>query len=83
MHLGQPRFKYSTCGPLTKSKERKQKFKGREYSRYILQIELDKACFQHDMASGNFKDLPRRTASDKVLSNKAFDISKNPKYDGY
>ena len=43
----------------------------------------DKACFQHDMAYGDFKDLPRRTASDKVLCNKAFNIDLNSKYDGY
>ena len=35
------------------------------------------------MAYGNFKDLARRTASDKVLRDKAFNIAKNPKYDGY
>ena len=35
------------------------------------------------MAYGDFKDLPRRTASDKILHDKAFDIAKNPKYDGY
>ena len=47
------------------------------------QNELDKTCFRHDMTNGNFKDLPRKTASDKVLHNKAFIIAKNPKYDGY
>ena len=41
---------------------------------------LAKACFQHDMAYGEFKDLKRRRASDKVLWDKTF---KNPKYDGY
>ena len=45
--------------------------------------EFDKACFQHDMAYRDFKDLKRRTASDKVLRNKAINITKNPKYDGY
>ena len=35
------------------------------------------------MAYGDFKDLVRRTASDKVLRDKAFNIAKNPKYDGY
>ena len=40
-------------------------------------------CFQHDMASGDFKDLERKTASDKVLRDKAFNIAKNSKYDGY
>ena len=35
------------------------------------------------MAYGDFKYLARRTASDKVLRDKAFNIAKNPKYDGY
>ena len=39
--------------------------------------------FQHDMAYGDFKDLNRRTVDDKVLRDKAFNIAKNPKYDGY
>ena len=49
----------------------------------IYQNEIDKACFQHDMTYGDFKDLPRRTASDKVLSDKAINIAKMLKYDGY
>ena len=49
----------------------------------IYQNELDKACFQHDKTYGDFKDLPRRTASDKVLSDKAINIAKMLKYDGY
>ena len=49
----------------------------------IYQNELDKVCFQHDMTYGDFKDLPRRTASDKVLSDKAINIAKMLKYDGY
>ena len=52
-------------------------------SRYIYRNELDKACFQHDMAYGNFKDLARRTAADKVLRDKTFNIAKDPKFDGY
>ena len=44
---------------------------------------MDKACFQHDMAYGKYKDLKRRTESDKVLKDKAFAIASNPKYDGY
>ena len=43
---------------------------------------MDKSCFQHDMAYGDFKDLKRRTQSDKVLKDKAFSIAINPKYDG-
>ena len=83
MHLRQPGFTYSACGPLTKNKQRIQKFKETGDSRYIYRYELDKACFQHDMAYGDFKDLARRTASDKVLRNKAFNFAKNPKYNGY
>ena len=45
--------------------------------------ELDKACFQHDMPYGDSKDLTGRIASDKILHDKAFNIAKNPKYDGY
>ena len=47
-----------------------------EVSRY-------KVCFQHDMSYGDFEDLQRRTASDKVLRDKAFNIAKNPKCDEY
>ena len=83
IHLKQRRFTYSTCGPFTKNKERIQKFKETGDSRYIYKNELDKACFQHDMAYGDFKDLAKRTASDKVLRDKAFKIASNPKYDGY
>ena len=50
---------------------------------YIYKNELDKACFQHDMAYGDFKDLERKTKSDKILKDKAFEIANNPKYDGY
>ena len=83
MHLKQPGFTYSACGPFTKNRERIQKFKRPEDTNYIYKNELDKACFQHDMAYGDFKDLKGRTASDKVLRDKAFNIAKNPKYDGY
>ena len=83
MHLKQPAFTYSACGPLTKNKERIQTFKETGDTSQIYKNKLAKACFQHDMASGNFKDLKRRTASDKILGDKAFNIAKNPKYDGY
>ena len=78
-----PGFTYSACRPFTKNKERIQKNKQTEGLRYIYQNELEKACFQHDMAYGEFKDLTRRTASDKIFRDKIFNIAKNPKYDGY
>ena len=83
MHLKQPGFTYSACGPFTKNKERIRKFKEAGDTSYIYKNELDKACFQHVMAYGDFKDLKRRTFYDKVLRDKAFNIAKNPKYDGY
>ena len=66
MHLRQPQFTYSACVPFTKNKERIQKFKETGNSRYIYRNELDKACFQHDMVYGDFKDLAKRTATYKV-----------------
>ena len=83
MHLKQPGFTYSACGPFTKNKERIQKFKETGDTSYIYKNELDKACFQHDMAYRDFKYLKRRTFSDKVLRDKTFNIAKSPKYDGY
>ena len=71
------------CGPFTKNKEKIQKLEETGDTKYIYRIELEKACFQHDIAYGHFKDLARRTAADKVLRNKAFNIPKNSKYDRY
>ena len=83
MLLKEPVFAYSTCGTFTKNKERIHKFKETENSRYIYQNESDKAYLQHNMVFGDFKDLPRRTTSDKVLRDKTFNIAKNSKYHGY
>ena len=76
MHFVQPGFTYNVLGPFTKNKKRIQKFKEIGDSRYIYQI-------QHNMAYGNVKDLTRRTASGKILRDKAFNVAKNPKYYGY
>ena len=50
---------------------------------YVYKNELDKACFVHDAAYSDSKDFTKRTVADKILKNKAFDIAKDPKYDGY
>ena len=73
-HLKQPGFTYSGCGSFTKNKEQIQKFKEIGHTSYIYKNELDKACFQHDIAYGDFKNLKRRTFSDKVLRDKASNI---------
>ena len=83
MHLRQPGFTYSACGPFTKNKERIQKFKETGDTSYIYKNELDKACFQYNMAYGDFKDLAKRTAADKVLKDKALKIAGDQKYDEY
>ena len=83
MHLRQPQFTYSACGPFTKDKQRIQKFKEIGDTKYIYRNKLDKACFAHDAAYSDSKDLTKRTVADKVLKNKAFNIAKDPKYDGY
>ena len=61
VHLRQPQFTYSACGPFTKHKQRIQKF----------------------AAYSDSKDLTKRTAADKIVRKKAFNIAKDPKYDGY
>ena len=66
MQLKQPGLSFCACGPFTKSKEQIQKFKETGDTNYIYKNEFDNACFQHDMANGDFKDLKRRTFSDKV-----------------
>ena len=83
IHLSQPQFVYSACGPFTRHKERIKKFEQIGDTRYIYRNELDKACFQHDSAYADHKDLINRTEADKVLRDKACNIASNPKYDGY
>ena len=79
MHLKQPGFTYSPCGPFTKKKKELKNFKKQKIQNIFDELELDKACVQHDMAYGDFKNLGRRTASDKCLRDKAFNIAKDPK----
>ena len=73
--LSKPEFIYSGCVPFTKNNQRIQKVKETRDSRHIYQSELDYAL---STRYDHFKYLPRRTASDKVLRNKAFNIAKNP-----
>ena len=87
MHLKQPGFTYSTKKEqrkqFTKNKERIEKFMQTGNTYFIYRNELDKACFQHDMAYGKSKDLAKRTQSDKVVRDKEFKVSTDPKCDGY
>ena len=83
MHLRQPRFVYSACGPFTRHKERIKEFKRTGDTRYMYINELDKTCFQHDSAYADHKDLINRTEADIVLRDKAYDIASNPENNGY
>ena len=86
MHLRQPQFVYSACGPFTRhlnELKRIKKFKQTGDTRYIYRNKLDKARFQHDSAYADHKDLINRKKSDKVLRDKVYDIATNPEYDGY
>ena len=74
MHLRQPGFTYSPCGPFTRNKQRIQKFMQTRDTNYIYRNEMDKDCFQHDMAYSKYKDLEKRTQSDKYLKEKTFAI---------
>ena len=76
MHLKQPQFTYSACGPFTKHKQRIQKFKKTGDINYIYKNE-------YAAAYSDSKDLTKRTVADKILRDKAFNIAKDPKYDGY
>ena len=79
MHLRQPDLRIVLVDQLQKIKNELKKFKEAGDSRYIYRNELDKACFQHDMAYGDFKDLNGRTFVDKVLGKITFDIAKDPR----
>ena len=83
MHRKQPGFTYSAFGPVTKSRKRIEKFMQTGNTDFIYKNELDKACFQHNIAYGKSKDLAKRTQSDKVLGDKAFKIGNDQKFDGY
>ena len=83
MHLRHPQFVYSACGPFTRHKERIKKFKQTGDTPYIYRNDLDEACFQHDSAYADTKDLINRTKAEKVLKDKAYNIASNPEYDGY
>ena len=84
LHLYEPKIgKDSACGSFTKHKQRIGQFMKDGRLSHIYKNELDKACFQHDIAYNKYKDLKRRTQSDIVLKNKAYKIAVNPKYDRF
>ena len=83
LHLKQPEFTCSACGPLTKHRERIQKFRGTGNVKHLYRNKLDKACFAHDEAYSDSKGLAKKTISDKILKNRAYAIARNHGYDEY
>ena len=84
MDLKQRGFNCSARGSFNKNKERIKKFIQTGNTAFIHRNELDKACFQHDMAYySKTKDFVKRTQSDKVLKYKAFKVATNLNYNGY
>ena len=81
MHLKPTGFAYSARGLLAKIKEGIQKFIQAENTNYIYKSHLYKTCFLHNIAYGKYKDLPKRTGSNKVLKDKNFKIDSSSKYD--
>ena len=73
---------YSACGTFTRHKDRINKFIKTGDTNYIYKNELVKACFAHDAAYSNFKDVKNRTAADTCLRDEAYKIAKGPKYYG-
>ena len=83
MHLRQPGFTYSACGPFTKNKERIQKFKETGDASYIYKNELERYAFNMIWLMETLKILQKELQADKVLRDRAFKIASDQKYDGY
>ena len=82
LHLKQPGFTYSTCGPLTKHRERIKKIRKTGILKHLYRNELDKPCFADDTAYFDSKDLALVTISGKILKDRAYEIAGNLKSDG-
>ena len=83
LNLKQPGFTYSACEPFTKHRERIQTFREIGNLKHFYRNELDRACFAHDAAYSDSKDLSKRTISDKILKHISYEIARNRNYDGY
>ena len=80
LHLKQPGFAHSTCGKFTNCCKRIQKSRETGNLKHLYQNELDQACLAYDGAYSDSKCLVKRTISEKVLKDRAYEIARNPKY---
>ena len=83
LHLKQPEFTYSAFGSFTKHRERIQKIRETKNLKHLYRNELDKACFTHDAAYSDSKDSAKRTISDKILKDRAYEIARKRGYNVY
>ena len=83
LHFKQPGFIYTAWGSFTKDHERIQKFKETGNFKHLYRNELDKTCFTYDAPYSDRKDLAKRTISEKILKDRAYEIAGNQKYDEY
>ena len=81
LHLREPGFTDSACGPFSKRRKRIQNFRETGYLKHIYKNELDQACLALDAAYPDSKDLVRKTVLDKILKDRAYEIAINLKYD--
>ena len=83
LHLKQPGFTYRACGIFTKHLERIQNFRERGNLKHLYRNESYKACFAHYAAYSHSKDLAKSTISDNIFKDRAYEIARNWKYEGY
>ena len=76
------RFFYSACGPFLKHCERVKKFRETGNLKHLYKNGLDKPCSTHNAACSDCKDLTKRTISDQILRNRAYEIVRKRRYDG-
>ena len=82
-HLKQPEFTHSAYWPFTKHHKRIQKCRETGNLKYLRRNEWGKACFTHDASHSGSNDLAKRTISDDIFKDRAYEIARNRKYDGY
>ena len=83
MHVKQPGFIYSVCGPFTKIKKELKSLCKMQVQTLFTKMNLIKLVFSMIWLMENQKIQKKRTQSDKVLREKAWKIASDPKYDGY
>ena len=81
LHLKQPGFTYSVCGPFAENVERNQKLWQTGNLKHLYRSELDEACLAHDAIYSDSDDLAKTTISEKILKDRAYEIAKNSGYD--